>query len=159
LVRKPACVDYFEVLARLLHVMCRPSALAKHMRSQMLPESHQIVSRYWSGTPHEFEYLDVKSRAFMLQAVVSLFADWPDYLVDVLRSTNDLHHLHHLFMHKSLPNWYESAVRIAATRNRFPKPSDREQFLHTAIQQGWVTAVQFAKRTRDSGRFLHLESA
>ena len=159
LVRNPACVDYFEVLARLLHVMCRPSALAKHMRSQMLPESHQITSRYWSGTPHNFEYLDVKSRAFMLQAVVSLFADWPDYLVDVLRSTNDLHHLHHLFKNKSLPNWYESAVRIAATRNRCPKPSDREQFLHTAIQQGWVTAVQFAKKTRDSRRFLHLESA
>jgi hypothetical protein len=45
LVRNPACVDYFEVLARLLHVMSRPSVLAKHMRSQMLPESHQIVSR------------------------------------------------------------------------------------------------------------------
>jgi hypothetical protein len=90
----------------------------------------------------------------MLRAVVSLFADWPDYLVDVLRSTNDLHHLHHLFKNKSLPNWYESAVRIAATRNRCLKPSDREQFLHAAIQQGWVTAVQFAKKLVILGVFF-----
>jgi hypothetical protein len=159
LVRKPTCVDYFGVLAKLLHVMCRPSALAKHMRSQMLPGSLQIKSRHWSGSPNEFEYLDVKSRAFMLQAVVSLFADWPDYLIDVLRSTNHLHHLHHLLKNKSLPSWYESAVRIAAIKNRKPKPSDREQFLHAAIQQGWVTAVQFAEETCDSGRFVHLKTA
>ena len=159
LVREPTCRDFFRVLARLLYVMCRPSALAKHMRSQMLPDSHQITSRHWSGTPTDFEYLDAKSRAYMLQAVVSLFADWPDYLIDVLRSTNRLHHLHHLLKYRSLPSWYESAVRIAATRNCRPKPSDREKFLHAAIQQGWIKAVQLAEETPNTGSFLRSRSA
>jgi hypothetical protein len=44
-----------------------------------------------------FEYLDVNSRAYMLQAVVGLFADWPNYLIETLRSTNPLHYHLHLF--------------------------------------------------------------
>jgi hypothetical protein len=79
LIRKATCFDYFRVLHRLLEVMCRQSVLAKHMRLQFLPDSHQITSRHWTGLC-DFGYLDVKSRAFMLQAAVGLFTDWPDYL-------------------------------------------------------------------------------
>jgi len=64
-----------------------------------------------------FEYLDVKSRAYMLQAAVSLFADWPDYLIETLRSTNPLHHL---LMFKDLPSWYGQAERFATTAARAP---------------------------------------
>jgi TniQ len=118
LIRKATCFDYFRVLHRLLEVMCRQSVLAKHMRLQFLPDSHQITSRHWTGLC-DFGYLDVKSRAFMLQAPVGLFSDWPDYLVDVLRSTNHLHHLHHLLKRNPRPSWYQNAVRIAS--NKGPK--------------------------------------
>jgi hypothetical protein len=122
LVGKPSCEDFFYVLERLLYVMCRPSALAKLMRLQMLPDSHPVTSRHWSGAPTNFEYLDVKSRACMLQAAVSLFADWPDYLVEVLRSTN---RLHHLLDFMPLPSWYERAIRVAMDRNCKPDEISR----------------------------------
>jgi hypothetical protein len=141
---------------------CHPHRLNNEILSSWMlsiASDNGVSVRRLCGTPQEFEYLDVKSRAFMLQAVVSLFADWPDYLVDVLRSTNHLRHLHHLLKNKSVPGWYESAVRIAQTRNRKPKSSDREQFLDAAVKQGWVSAVQFAEEARDSGRFLDVKAA
>jgi hypothetical protein len=136
LVGKSSCEIFFGVLARLLYVMCRPSALAEDLRSQMLPDSHQITSRHPSGAPMNFEYLDVKSRAYMLQAVVSLFADWPYYLIEILRSTNRLHHHLHLF--KDLPSWYERAERAAMIRSSKPNPSERDKLLHVAIRQGFT---------------------
>jgi hypothetical protein len=156
LVGKSSCENFFGVLARLLYVMCRPSALGEDLRSQMLPASHQITSRHTSGTPMNFEYLDVKSRAYMLQAVVSLFADWPDYLIETLRSTNRLHHHLHLF--KDLPSWYDRAERAAMIRSSKPNHSEREKLLHVAIRQGWITAVQFAEETRNTANFLHARS-
>jgi TniQ protein len=125
LVRKPRCIDYFAALARLLHVMCLPSTVGKHIRSQMLPGSHQFTSRRSGGALYDFEYLDVKARAVMLQAAVSLFADWPDYLIAVLRSKDYPKYLHHLLRYPSLPAWYESAVRIAATKDGKPSRSIR----------------------------------
>jgi hypothetical protein len=122
----------------------------------MLPDSHLVTSRHWSGAPTNFEYLDVKSRAYMLQAAVSLFANWPDYFIEVLRTTN---RLHHLLDFKPLPNWYEQAIRVAMTMTSKPKPSDREKFLHAAIQQGWITAVQFAEETSNSGSSIRSKSA
>jgi hypothetical protein len=122
----------------------------------MLPDSHLVTSRHWSGAPTNFEYLDVKSRAYMLQAAVSLFANWPDYFIEVLRTTN---RLHHLLDFKLLPNWYEQAIRVAMTMTSKPKPSDREKFLHAAIQQGWITAVQFAEETSNSGSSIRSKSA
>src|SRR5260370_11817087 len=121
--------------------MCRPSALAEDLRSQMLPDSHQITSRHPSGAPMYFEYLDVKSRAYMLQAVVSLFADWPDYLIETLRSTNQLHHL---LLFKDLPSCDERAERVAMIRVSKPNPSERDKLLHVAIRQGWITAGPFS---------------
>jgi hypothetical protein len=121
-------------LARLLYVMCRPSTSADNLRSQMLPGSHQITSRHPSGAPMNFEYLDVKSRAYMLQAVVSLFADWPNYLIETLRSTNPLHYHLHLF--KDLPSWYERAERVAMIPCSKPNPSERDKLLHVATRQG-----------------------
>jgi TniQ len=153
LVRTSSCESFFDVLARLLYVMCRPSTLAENLRSQMLPGSHQITSRHSSGAPMNFEYLDVKSRAYMLQAVVSLFADWPNYLIGTLRSTNPLHYHLHLF--KDLPSWYERAERVAMIPNSKPNPSERDKLLHVATRQGWITAVQFAEETRKTSDFFH----
>jgi hypothetical protein len=119
----------------------------------MLPDSHQMTSRHLSGAPMNFEYLDVKSRAYMLQAVVSLFADWPNYLIETLRSTNPLHYHLHLF--KDLPSWYERAERVAMIPNSKPNPSEREKLLHVATRQGWITAVQFAEEIRNTADFIH----
>jgi hypothetical protein len=92
----------------------------------------------------------------MLQAVVSLFADWPNYLIEVLRSTN---RLGQLLKYKRLPSWYERAVRVAMKKNGNPKSSDGDQFLRAATQQGWITVVQFAEDTRNTGSFLRVGSA
>jgi hypothetical protein len=156
LVRNSSCRDFFDVLARLLYVMCRSSALARHMRSQLLSDSLQITCKYWSSTPTNFKYLDVKSRAYMLQAVVSLFADWPNYLIEVLRSANQLGQL---LKYKRLPSWYERAVRVAMTKHGNPKPSDRDKFLRAATQQGWITVVQFAEDTRNTGSAIRIRPA
>jgi hypothetical protein len=153
LVRKSSCEGFFGVLARLLYVMCRPSTSAENLRSQMLPDSHQITSRHPSGAPMNFEYLDVNSRANMLLAVVSLFVDWPNYLIETLRSTNPLHYHLHLF--RDLPSWYERAEKVAMLPNSKPNPSERDKFLHVATQQGWITAVQFAEETRNTADFFH----
>jgi hypothetical protein len=71
LVRTSSCESFFEVLASLLYVMCRPSTLAENLRSQMLPDLHEITSRHPSGAPMNFEYLDVNSRAYMLICICS----------------------------------------------------------------------------------------
>jgi hypothetical protein len=137
LIRKSSCESFFGVLARLLYVMCRPSTLAENLRSQRLPESHQITSRHPSGAPMNFEYLDVKSRAYMLQAVVSLFAGWPNYFIETLRSTNPLHY--HLHSFKDLPSWYERAERVAMIPSSKPNSSERDKLLHVATRQGWIS--------------------
>jgi hypothetical protein len=92
----------------------------------------------------------------MLQAVASLFADWPDYLIEVLRSTN---RLGQLLKYERLPSWYERAVRVAMTKNGNPKPSDRDKFLRAATRQGWITVVQFAEDTHNTGSALRVRSA
>jgi hypothetical protein len=125
---------------------------AQLLPSQMLPDSHQITSRHPSGAPMNFEYLDVNSSAYMLQAVVGLFADWPNYLSETLRSTNPLHYHLHLF--KDLPSWYERAERVAMIPNSKPNPSEKDKFLHVATQQGWITAVQFAEEARNTADFF-----
>ena len=99
-----------------------------------------------------FEYLDVNSSAYMLQAVAGLFADWPNYLSETLRSTNPLHYHLHLF--KDLPSWYERAERVAMIPNSKPNPSEKDKFLHVATQQGWITAVQLAEEARNTADFF-----
>jgi hypothetical protein len=103
-----------------------------------------------------FEYLDVNSRAYMLQAVVGLFADWPNYLIETLRSTNPLHY--HLHFFKDLPSWYERAERVAMIPNSKPNPSEKDKFLHVATQQGWITAVQLAEEARNTADFFPARS-
>ena len=77
LVRNPDCGGFFAVLDRLLHTMRSQSAFAFQLRSRLLPNL-RIESRRRGATLGDFSFLKAKSRALMIQAVVSLFAHWPD---------------------------------------------------------------------------------
>jgi TniQ len=166
LVRNPDCDGFFDVLDRLLHIMIGRSDFAFQLRSRLLPN---FLIESWSrgATLGDFGSLRVKSRALMLQAVVSLFAHWPDNLVEVLRmSPRYIYHVAStqrtyadlvLPNNTGLPDWYANALRyrdlprwclraiwVAHKRDGEPKKSDRAAFLRAARREGWISVVQFA---------------
>jgi len=163
LVRNPDCGGFFAVLDRLLRTMCSQSAFAFQLRSRLLPNL-RIESRRRGATLGDFSFLKVKSRALMIQAVVSLFAHWPDNLLDVIRmSPRYIHHLmypwrprrDHVFRDDrglpawyanpcDLPLWYLKAIWVAHKRDRKPKKSDKAAFHRAARREGWISVVQFA---------------